>query len=83
MTKVQTKLVKAYDQLTTEQGRINVHEVVQEAMRGINYTWATYQRYSQALMNLLGTEFQPAPAHQQEQGIDLEWFNTVLVKVGA
>jgi hypothetical protein len=83
MTKTQLKLISAYDALATQQGRINVHEVVQDAMRDINYSWATYQRYSKALLSLLGSTFEPAPAQQQERDVEIEWHNTIIIKAGA
>jgi hypothetical protein len=82
MTKIEKKLSKAYDTLKNDSDRINVHEIVQEAMRDIKWTWATYKKYSEVVFSMLNSVFVPA-SYQERNERDYEWFAVNLEKVSA
>jgi hypothetical protein len=82
MTKIEKKLSNAYDILKSDSDRINVHEIVQEAMRDIKWNWATYKKYSDALSSMLGSVFVPT-SYQERSERDYEWFAVNLQKVAA
>ena len=82
MTKIEKKLSNAYDTLKNESDRLNVHEIVQEAMRDIKWTWATYKKYSDVVFSMLGSVFVPT-SYQELSERDYEWFAVNLRKVTA
>ncbi len=80
MTKIEKKLSNAYDILKNDSDRINVHEIVQEAMSDIKWSWATYKKYSDVISSMLGSVFVPT-SYQERNERDYEWFAVNLEKV--